>query len=103
MSRFFLEERHPGTGHTVIEVHGELDLSVADGLRAAISRTSTGRVVIDLLCCEFIDSTGIAVLLLAAREFADEGRTLEVSGVRDQVLRVFEMSGLEPGNGLIKA
>lgn len=101
MSRFSLEERHPGAGQTVIEVHGELDLSVAEDLRAAISRASAPRIVVDLDRCEFIDSTGMAVLVLASREMGEEGRTLEVSGARDQVLRVFEVSGLAAEDGLL--
>jgi anti-anti-sigma factor len=99
MSRFCLEERHPKAGLTVIEVRGELDLAVAEDLRAVLSGVEANRVVVDLEGCEFIDSTGIAVLLLAAREFADEDRALEVSGANGQVLRVLEVSGLAGHDG----
>lgn len=102
MSRFSLTEQDLGGDRLLIAVTGELDLAVAEELRAAVSRAPTSRVVVDLGGCEFIDSTGIAVLLLAARELSDESRTLEVSGARGQVLRVLEVSGLAGEEGLLR-
>ena len=54
----------PGT--LVIAVGGELDLSVAGRLGEAIECCSGAKqILIDLEACDFIDSTGIAVIVRA--------------------------------------
>jgi anti-anti-sigma factor len=86
-----------GEGWTEIEIEGELDLAVADQLREAIERTDGQRVLINLASCEFLDSTGIAVIVHASQA---EGRRLVVHSPSAQVLRVLEVTGLT-GNGLV--
>jgi anti-anti-sigma factor len=87
-----LRDDEPDT--SVIEVRGEVDLATVEQLRAMIGSTIARRVVVDLEGCEFVDSTGIATILLSARELAKEGRALEVERPSGQVLRVLEMTGL---------
>lgn len=54
-------------GATVISVVGELDLSTAPQLEECLqTATATTNVLVDLGACEFIDSTGIAVLVRMA-------------------------------------
>ncbi|HEX3734425.1 MAG TPA: STAS domain-containing protein [Solirubrobacterales bacterium] len=88
-----------GDGRAEIEVQGELDLAVADQLREAIERTDEEQVLIGLASCEFIDSTGIAVIVQASQA---DGRTLVVHSPSAQVLRVLDVTGLT-GNGLVFA
>lgn len=97
MQSFKLIETVLGDGRAEIEVRGELDLAVADRLREAIERKDEEQVLIDLAACEFIDSTGIAVIVHASQA---DGRKLVVHSPSAQVLRIFEVTGLT-GNGLV--
>ncbi len=97
MQSFKLIETVLEDGRAEIEVQGELDLGVADQLREAIERVEGEQVLISLASCEFIDSTGIAVLVLASKA---DGRKLVVHSPSAQVLRVLHITGLT-GNGLV--
>jgi anti-anti-sigma factor len=97
MNPFKLIETDLGNGRTEIEIHGEFDLAVADQLREAIRRTDQKQVVINLSSCEFIDSTGIAVIVQASQV---DGRKLVAHSPTAQVLRILQITGLTD-NGLI--
>jgi anti-anti-sigma factor len=90
-------------GVRVIAVRGELDLSTASDLERPLEEAiSAGdvSVLIDLTDCEFIDSTGIA-LIVRAWQRLDRGANGDGSGRvvicshNDQVRRVLEITGLE--------
>jgi anti-anti-sigma factor len=72
MHPFRLVERKVDEEGREILVEGELDLAVAEQLREAIDRAGSDcpQVLIGLENCEFIDSTGIAVMVHAHRRFA---------------------------------
>ena len=81
-----------------VSLHGELDLSNADALRAEFARieaTSVSRIVLDLSELEFIDSTGLAVILGAHERARNDGYVLRVLRPTGQVARVFELCGLD--------
>jgi anti-sigma B factor antagonist len=100
--RFAIEETDPEGGLRVIAIRGELDLAVADQVEGAIGRSAdAGRVVVDLAACEFLDSTGIAVLIRGREALAAEGRDLAICDPRSQVLRVLEVTGLTRLDGFI--
>jgi stage II sporulation protein AA (anti-sigma F factor antagonist) len=95
MQSFHLSEREISSDCREIRVEGELDLAVAGRLEEAIARCRGKETLIDLAGCEFIDSTGIAVIVRAGRERArDGGGRLVVHSPTDQVLRVLEITGL---------
>jgi anti-sigma B factor antagonist len=87
-------------GIRVIAVRGELDLSTAPALEPIVEEalSSSGPVIVDLTECEFIDSTGIALVVRAWQrieaEEAERGRRLIVCSSNEQVGRVLEISGL---------
>ena len=91
----------------VIRVGGELDLSTVPALEheleAALSRPDGG-VVLDLSDLEFIDSTGIAVLVRAMGDEDGESRLRFVPSRSDAVVRVLEMTGvserMQPADGI---
>jgi anti-anti-sigma factor len=94
------EQEIPPNSHE-IRVEGELDLANADRLQEAIERCRGRQTLINLEDCEFIDSTGIAVIVRAHREWADDGGgRLVVHSASDQVLRVLATTGLT-GIGLV--
>ena len=75
---------------------GELDLSTASELAAAMDGArGHDLVLVDLSKCEFIDSTGIAVILEACRSLEAEGKRLGMVGAQGQVLRILSLTGLE--------
>jgi len=91
------------SGVRVISVEGELDLDTAPELESPLKAAlgaGDPTLVIDLSACEFVDSTGIALIVSAWRQLDRNGDgngkgCLLLCGIRDQVHRVFEISGLE--------
>jgi anti-anti-sigma factor len=90
-------------GVRVIGIRGELDLSSAPDLEPALEEAvaaGDASVLIDLSECEFIDSTGIALIVRAwqridsAADGEGEGRMVICCG-NHQVRRVLEITGLE--------
>ncbi len=90
-------------GVRVIVVRGELDLSTASDLEGPLEEAVSSKddsVLIDLTDCEFIDSTGIALIVRAwqrldsAADGEGNGRVV-ICSANDQVRRVLEITGLE--------
>jgi anti-sigma B factor antagonist len=77
---------------------GELDIATADSVKSALEgmqAESPGVLMIDLRELAFMDSTGLQVVLQAARRAdAHGGRLVLVRGPRP-VQRVFELAQLE--------
>jgi anti-sigma B factor antagonist len=90
-------------GVRVIEVRGELDLSTAADLEAPLEEAiaaEDGSLLLDLSDCEFIDSTGIALIVRAwqrveARSQNGGSGRLVLCCHNEQVRRVLEVTGLE--------
>ena len=98
-SRFgFLELRSErDDDEHVIALVGELDLDGAERVAQELQRaeaTDVGRIVLDLSRLEFIDSSGIRLIIAAdARSRMDGNRLALVRGPRP-VHRVFELTGV---------
>jgi anti-sigma B factor antagonist len=87
-------------GVRVIAITGELDLSTAPQLEEPLEATtgSDSALLIDLTACEFIDSTGIALIVRAWQRLGGgngDGGRFALCGLGDQVRRLLEVSGLE--------
>jgi anti-sigma B factor antagonist len=69
--------REETSGDTfVLTIEGELDLSSAPSVREPLERAieeGTRKVVIDMLNCTFVDSTGLGVMLHSAKRLEGEG------------------------------
>jgi len=79
----------------VIVVEGELDMNTAAQLEQELQKALSGPgspLLIDLSRCEFIDSTGIALLVRAWQQL--DGK-FALCGVGNQVERVLDVTGLE--------
>jgi anti-anti-sigma factor len=77
-------------------VHGEVDLNVVPELELALDTAvmeSEGTFVLDLSDLEFIDSSGLHVLLRTRGLLGREDRALAVICPHGPVRRVFELSG----------
>lgn len=89
-------------GVRVIAISGELDLSTAPRLEEPLEKTvaADSALLIDLTACEFIDSTGIALIVRTWQRLSGEGENghgqrFGLCGLGDQVKRLLEVSGLE--------
>jgi anti-sigma B factor antagonist len=80
-----------------LSLAGELDLVSAPQLESeltAVESPEAGEVLIDLAEVQFIDSTGLRVLLGAAKRADASGQKLLVRHVRGQARRLFEIAGV---------
>jgi anti-anti-sigma factor len=86
-----------GNGVCTVSVAGELDLANATTLRHALERAAGGELVLDMSELEFIDSTGIALLVAAHHRLngnGDVGFRL-IGSEYPSVCRVMALTGLE--------
>lgn len=104
MQRFNVSEHDLESGARDVQVEGELDLAVAGQLDEVLGKAAEQceQVLVGLERCEFIDSSGIAVILRAQSRMEEEGNRLVLYGPTAQVLRVLSMTGLT-ANGLVFA
>ena len=79
---------------TIIEIVGRLDTITAPALDKTINEdiTDTKNLVLDVKGMEYISSAGLRVLLAAQKKMQKIG-SMKVTGVCDEVMEVFEMTG----------
>lgn len=85
-----------GAVHT-IALDGELDLATADDFERELRRAEASdalSIVLDLSALQFIDSTGVRVLLCAYRRSCENGQRLAVLRGPAVVQRVFAITGI---------
>ncbi len=81
-------------GRAVLAVGGEVDLGTAERFRnALLEAQGSPRVVVDLSAVTFLDSSGLHALV-AAYHRVPAGGELRVVGLRPNVRKVFEITGL---------
>jgi anti-sigma B factor antagonist len=102
MQQFKVTERDLRPGCRDVAIAGELDLAVSGQLDEVLTAAAEQceRILVGLQRCEFIDSSGIAVILRAHNRLEVKGGKLAVYGPSDQVMRVLSMTGLT-ANGLV--
>jgi len=84
-------------GHAVVVLAGELDASTAGGLYealATLNREGVVHVALDLRALEFIDSTGISVIIAEHKRTASANGELIILTPHHNVRRLFEVAGL---------
>jgi anti-sigma B factor antagonist len=86
-----------GGGTLVFRLRGSLDLATAPTVRAALSdATDEGghHIVVDLTQLEFLDSTGLGVLIGAHRRAAERGGSLRLIVHDGPISRLLNITGL---------
>ncbi|MFN2607092.1 MAG: STAS domain-containing protein [Acidimicrobiales bacterium] len=87
-----------GADRTVVALGGELDLYAAPQLRerlmALTDGDGRGDLVLDLAELAFIDSTGLGVVVEAAKSARARGRDLVLSRPTPSTYKVLEITGL---------
>jgi anti-anti-sigma factor len=79
---------------TYVELHGELDLSSEERFVDVVDTVQSGQLVLDLRDLTFIDSTGLRMIVRTWERSRAEGFALEIVGGRNQVQKIFQMTGL---------
>jgi anti-anti-sigma factor len=82
----------------VIVVSGELDLASAPALEEELNRAATNGadlLIVDLRELEFIDSTGLGLLIKANRQAEAAGRRFAIVRGQSQVQRLLGVTGIE--------
>jgi anti-sigma B factor antagonist len=95
-SHFRLEVRQQGQA-TVIAVSGELDLASSPALQEELDRAAASDselLIIDLRELDFMDSTGLSVLVRAHQRIEEQGRQLAMVKGPQQVQRLLSLTGV---------
>ena len=80
-----------------IALAGEVDIAVAKQVEAALDdgiRKSAGAFVVDLCDVDFLDSTGVSLLMRARALLGREERVLVVVCPPGPARRIFEVAGI---------
>lgn len=83
---------------TVVTVRGEVDLYTAPRLKEQLRELIEGgrrRLAVDLEGVEFLDSTGLGVLIGALKRCREAEGALALVAPRDPVLKVLGITGLD--------
>jgi anti-anti-sigma factor len=87
------------SGTVVLAAEGELDAYTMRTLREALEQALEGShddsVVVDLAAVNFMDSTGLALMLNAARRLRRRRRGFAIVCPEGPIRRAFRVSGLE--------
>lgn len=84
-------------GRAVVAVGGEIDVYTAPRLRDRITElVGAGHydLVVDLEAVEFLDSTGLGVLVGGLKKVRAHGGSLELVCTQERLLKIFRITGL---------
>lgn len=84
-------------GWAVLAVGGEVDVATAPRLREqliALVNQGSHRIVVDLTAVDFLDSTGLGVLVGALKRVRTHDGDLALVCDEPRILKVFEITGL---------
>ena len=84
-------------GRAVVAVGGEIDVYTAPKLRDQITELVSGgsyNIVIDLEAVEFLDSTGLGVLVGGLKKVRAHDGSLELICSQERLLKIFRITGL---------
>ena len=84
-------------GKTIVAVGGEIDVYTAPKLRDKISElvaTGAYHIVVDMHEVEFLDSTGLGVLVGGLKKVRAHDGTLRLVCNQDRLLKIFRITGL---------
>jgi anti-sigma B factor antagonist len=90
----------------VLSVRGDLDLATAPALRqqvAALVADGHRRVALDLAALDFIDSTGLGMVVACLKRVRTADGELFVASDEARIRRVFELTGLVEAVGLVSS
>jgi anti-sigma B factor antagonist len=90
-------QRHTDLHGIVLALRGEMDLGSAPTFEQELRETQEAqpeRIVIDLRSLDFMDCTGLALMVRAQQSAHTNGHLLALRPGPDQVQRLFQVTGL---------
>ncbi len=84
-------------GVNVLTLRGEIDVYTAPQLRQTIVDLVDGgvtKIVVDMRMVEFLDSTGLGVLVEGLRRIKSKDGDLSIVATQDKILKIFDITGL---------
>lgn len=86
-----------GSDAQVLSLGGELDIATTPTVRSAIDAAIAGgskRIIVDLTGLNFIDSTGLGVLIGGLRRSRENGGRVVLVATEGRILRLLRVTGL---------
>jgi anti-sigma B factor antagonist len=99
----FKVETEPLEAGQAVNVIGELDQATVPELKRVLAealKVADGAVFVDLSDCDFIDSTGLSLLVDAERRLSEGGRGFAICCPRAEVRRLLELTGIDEAVGM---
>jgi len=91
-----MDVRH-SAGRVILALSGELDMASAESLERALDGdavTGETMVVLDLQQLQFIDSTGLRIILMALERCQERGQKFAITPGSPQVQRLLSVTGV---------
>ena len=88
---------------TIVHAEGELDLHTAPTLQSEIDSAleqDLARMVVDLSKVDFMDSTGLSVIVAAVAAMRAQGGEVRVVTGADKITKVFTLTGVDQQVGM---
>src|SRR5437899_1608744 len=84
-------------GANVVSLRGEIDVYTAPRLRQTLIDLVEGGatdIVVDMERVDFLDSTGLGVLVGGLKRVKDRDGTMKLVANQDRILKIFDITGL---------
>lgn len=84
-------------GWAVVEVGGEIDVYTAPKLREQLAElvdSGSYQIVVDMTGVEFLDSTGLGVLVGGLKRVKTHDGAMRLVCTHDRILKIFRITGL---------
>lgn len=92
-----MTSRNPSETTCILEIEGEVDVYTSPQLKqdlVTLAEQGTKHVVIDLSKVEYLDSTGLGVLIGGLKRLREAGGNMALVGPGMRIQRIFEITGL---------
>lgn len=92
----FSATRHQQNEDTVLVFHGDINRAAQEGLDAAYqdAKSSPGRLLLDFSDTDYINSTGIALIVGILADARTSGRPIAAFGLTDHYQEIFSITRL---------
>ena len=83
---------------TIVRIEGNLDTQTSPEAEAQLTRlieAGARKIVVNFERLAYISSSGLRILLVAAKQLRESGGELRVCGLSDLVREVFDISGFD--------
>ncbi len=92
-----VETQSPGEGVEIIRLSGEVDVYTSPRVKQEmvdLLNRGVNQVVVDLSSVEYMDSTGLGVLIGGLKRARERNGDLSIICASTRILRIFEITGL---------